>query len=51
MSDKVVRIRIDFDGDTKEMFEKLKEKYNLKSNAETLRLIIKLAYDQEFESS
>ena len=30
------------------MFEAIKEKYNLERNTEVIRLIIKLAYDCEF---
>lgn len=47
MSEKVIKIRIDLDGENKEMFEAIKEKYNLNSNTETLRLIIKRAYEIE----
>ena len=48
MSEKVIQVRIDLEGDTKQMFEKIKKKYNLKNNAEVIRLIIKLTHDNEF---
>jgi len=43
-----VRVRIDLDGKTKIMFDKIKEKYNLEAYTETIRLIVKLLYDIEF---
>lgn len=51
MSEKVISIRIDLEGDTKKMFEAIKEKYNLKSNTEAVRLIIKLAYNKEINNT
>ena len=48
MPDNIVKIRINLTDDTKEMFEKIKEKYNLNTNTETMRLIIKKAYVHEF---
>ena len=44
----MIKIRIDLEGKSKEMFEKIKKKYNLSTNTETIRLIIKTAYDNEF---
>ena len=49
MTKDVVKIRINLEGDNKNMFEAIKEKYNLERNTETMRLIIKLAYDYEFK--
>lgn len=48
MSDEVIKIRIDLDGNNKKMFEDIKKKYNLEINTEAMRLIIKLAYHQAF---
>ncbi len=48
MVEKVIKIRINLEGKNKEMFEKIKEKYNLSTNTETIRLIIKSAYENEF---
>jgi hypothetical protein len=47
MSEKVIKLRLDLSGETKKMFEAIKEKYNLKNNTEAMRLIIKLAYGHE----
>ena len=49
MSENVRKIRIDLEGETKKMFDAIKEKYNLELNTEVIRLIIKLAYDKEFQ--
>ena len=49
MSEKSVKIRIDLEGETKKMFEDIKDKYNLTANTEALRLIIKLAYNNEIK--
>ena len=49
MPEQAIKIRIDLTGETKAMFEAIKEKYNLKRNTEVIRLIIKLAYDSEFK--
>ena len=48
MTEKMLQLRIDLENDTKEMFEKIKKKYNLEHNTETVRLIIKIAYDKIF---
>jgi len=48
MSDEVIKIRIDLDGNNKKMFEAIKKKYNLEINTEAMKLIIKLAYYQVF---
>jgi len=48
MSKTVIKLRLNLEGKNKEMFESIKEKYNLERNTDTLRLIIKLAYDSEF---
>ena len=49
MSEKVIKLRIDLDGETKKMFEAIKDKYNLKNNTEAMRLIIKLAHEHEIK--
>ena len=51
MSEKVIKLRLDLSGKTKEMFESIKDKYNLKNNTEVMRLIIKIAYDHEIKKS
>ena len=50
MSKDIIKIRLDLEGDNKEMFEAIRQKYNLERNTETMRLIIKIAYDKEFEN-
>ena len=49
MSENVVRIRVDLEGKTKEMFEAIKNKYNLKNNSEIIRLIIKKTFEDVIE--
>lgn len=51
MSEKTVKIRIDLDGKTRDMFEAIKKKFNLETYTETIRLIIKLAFDNEFKNN
>lgn len=43
-----IQIKMIIKGKTKEMFQKLKEFYNLGYNSEVIRLIIKKIYDLEF---
>jgi len=50
MPENVIKIRINLSDETKSMFEKIKQKYNLTTNTETIRLIIKKAYIHEFDS-
>jgi len=47
MSEKMIKLRLDLSGETKEMFEAIKNKYNLRNNTEVMRLIIKSAYNYE----
>ena len=49
MSENVVRIRVDLEGKTKEMFEAIKNKYNLKNNSEIIRLMIKKTFEDVIE--
>lgn len=42
-------LRLDLSGESKEMFEAIKNKYNLRNNTEVMRLIIKSAYDHEIK--
>ena len=41
----IIQIRIDISGKTKIMFKKLQEKYNISHYTDTIRLIVKRAYD------
>ena len=50
MSEKIIKIRINLNGETKKMFESIKQKFNLNQNTEVVRLIIKLAYNNEFRN-
>ncbi len=50
MSEKIIKIRINLTGETKKMFESIKQKFNLNQNTEVIRLIIKLAYNNEFKN-
>ena len=43
-----IQIKMTIKGNTKEMFEKLKEFYNLGYNSEVIRFIIKKVHDFEF---
>ena len=49
MSEKVIKLRLDLNGETKEMFEAIKNKYNLRNNTEVMRMIIKIAYNNEIK--
>jgi hypothetical protein len=49
MAKDVIKLRLNLDGKNKEMFEEIKRKYNLERNTDTLRLIIKLAYDYDIK--
>lgn len=51
MSEKVIKLRLDLSGETREMFEAIKDKYNLRNNTEVMRLIIKIVYDHEIKKS
>lgn len=42
---KIIQIRIDIEGKTKVMFQRLQEKYNISRYTDTFRLIVKRAYD------
>ena len=44
-----IQIKMVVKGKTKEMFEALKEYYNLGYNAELVRLLIKRDYDKQIE--
>jgi len=43
-----LRINFNVVGETREMFLKLKKKYNLKYKMEVFRLLVKKVYDLEF---
>ena len=49
MSKDTIQVRIDLEGKTKQMFDEIKVKFNLDTNTETIRLIIKVAHDNLFE--
>ncbi len=40
MSEDVIQVRLDLKGETKKMFEAIKDKYNLNSKAEVMRTVI-----------
>ncbi len=48
MSEKGFKVRIDLEGDTKKIFETIKEEHNLNIKAEVILLIIKLTKVKEF---
>jgi len=48
MSDEPIRIKMDLNGDLKKLFEDIKERYMLKTNAETVRICISEAHRSIF---
>ncbi|MFW9973075.1 MAG: hypothetical protein ACFFDF_23030 [Candidatus Odinarchaeota archaeon] len=48
-NDEKIVVKAILEGKNKEMFTKLKEKYNLKYNVEVFNYILKKMYDIEFE--
>jgi hypothetical protein len=46
-----IEIRLDLEGETKEMFLEIKRKLNVKANTETIRSIIKTAFDLLFSDN
>ena len=47
--EKILQIRIDIGGKTKEMFEAFQDKYNTQRLTDTFRLIVKRAYDLDIK--